>query len=67
MIDEGDIPSVQCEMSLRGPKSMKGVDCLSFIFIDFYVPAFTPSLSIETSVQLSENITFFRSVAQIQV
>jgi hypothetical protein len=28
MIDEGDVPSVQCEMSLREPKSMRKVDGL---------------------------------------
>jgi hypothetical protein len=57
MIDKGDILSVQCKM---GPKSMTKVDCLSFIFIDFYVPELTPRLnSTETSLQLSENITLF--------
>jgi hypothetical protein len=60
MIDEGDIPSVQCKMSLRGPKSMRKVDGASLIFIDFYVPVLTPHLnSSETSLQLSENITLF--------
>jgi hypothetical protein len=60
MIDEGDIPSIQCTMSLRGPKSMRKVDGMSRIFIDFYVPALTSRLSsIETSLQLSENITLF--------
>jgi hypothetical protein len=38
MIDKQDIPSIQCKMSLRGPKTMRKVDGLSFIFIDFYVP-----------------------------
>jgi hypothetical protein len=38
MIDEGDIPSIQCKMSLRGPKSMKKVDWLSLISTDYYVP-----------------------------
>jgi hypothetical protein len=60
MIDEGDIPSIQCKMSLRWPNSMRKVDGLSLIFIDFYVAAFTPRLnSTETSLQLSENITLF--------
>jgi hypothetical protein len=60
MIDEGDIPSVQCKMSLRGPKSIRKVDGLSLIFIDVYVPAFTPRFkSTESSLQLSENITLF--------
>jgi hypothetical protein len=45
MIDEGDIPSIQCKMSLKGPKSMRKVDGLGLIFIDFYVPALTPCLS----------------------
>jgi hypothetical protein len=26
MIDEGGIPSIQCEQSLRGPKSMRKID-----------------------------------------
>jgi hypothetical protein len=60
MIDEGDIQSIQCKMSLRGPESMTKVDGLSLIFIDFYVSQLTPRLnSTETSLQLSENITLF--------
>jgi hypothetical protein len=35
MIDEGDIPSIQCKMSLRGLKSMRKVDGLNLLFIDF--------------------------------
>jgi hypothetical protein len=67
MIDKGDIPSIQCKMSLRKPKSMRKVDGLSLILINFYVPALTPRLnSTETSLQLSKNITL-RSVAYIQV
>jgi hypothetical protein len=60
MIDEGDISSIICKMSLRGPKFMRKVDGLILIFIDFYVPVLTPRLnSTETSLQLSENITLF--------
>jgi hypothetical protein len=60
MIDEGDIPSIQCKMILPRRKSMREGDDLSLVFIDFYVPAFTPRLnSTETSLQLSENITLF--------
>jgi hypothetical protein len=60
MIDKGDIPSIQCKMSLRGLKSMRKVDGLSLISIDFYVPALTPCLnSTETLLQLSENTTLF--------
>jgi hypothetical protein len=60
MIDKGDIPSIQCKMSLGGPKSMRKVDGMSIIFIYFYVPALTPRLnSTETSLQLSENIALF--------
>jgi hypothetical protein len=56
--DKGDIPPIQCKLSLTGPKSMRIVNGPSFIFIDFYVPALTPRLnSAETSLQLSENIT----------
>jgi hypothetical protein len=44
MIDKMDILSIQCKMSLREPKSMREVDGLSLIFIDFYVPALTPRL-----------------------
>jgi hypothetical protein len=36
MIDKGDIPPIQCKMSLRGPRSMRKVDGPSLIFIDFY-------------------------------
>jgi hypothetical protein len=60
MIDKGDIPSIQCKLSLWGPKSMRKVDNLSLLFTDFYVPVLTPCLnSNETSLQLSENITLF--------
>jgi hypothetical protein len=60
MIDKGDIPSIQCKMSLRRPKSMRKVDYLSLILIHFYVPALTRRFnSTETSLQLSENITLF--------
>jgi hypothetical protein len=60
MIDEGDIPSIQYKLSLRGPKSMRKVDGPSLIFIDFYVLKLTLRFnSNETSLQLSENITFF--------
>jgi hypothetical protein len=52
MIDEGDIPSIQYKLSLRGPKSTRKVDGPSLIFIDFYVPALIPRLSsTETSMQ----------------
>jgi hypothetical protein len=54
MIDKGDSPSIQCNMSLGPPTSMRKVDGLCLIFIDFYVPALTPRLnSTETSLQLS--------------
>jgi hypothetical protein len=47
-------------MSLRGHKSERKVDDPSFIFIDFYVPGLIPRLyCTETSLQISENITFF--------
>jgi hypothetical protein len=60
MIDGGDILSTQCKIGLKGPKSMRRVDGLSLIFIDFYVPALIPRLnSTETSLQLSENINLF--------
>jgi hypothetical protein len=60
MIDKGDIPSIQCKMSLGGPKSMRKVDGLSFILIDFYVLALRPRLQVtETSLQLSENVCLF--------
>jgi hypothetical protein len=60
MIVKGDIPSIQYKVILRGPKSVKKVDGLSLIFIDFYVPALIPHLNgTETSLQLSEYITLF--------
>jgi hypothetical protein len=58
MIDKGDIPSTQCKMSLMGPKSMRKVDDLCLIFIEFYVPGLTRRLnSTENSLQLSDYIT----------
>jgi hypothetical protein len=60
MINKGDIPSIQYKTSPRGPKSMRKVDSLSLIFIDFYVPARIPRLNnTETSLKLSENINLF--------
>jgi hypothetical protein len=59
MIIEGDISSIQCKISLRGPKSMRKLEDVSLL-IDFYVLALTSRLnSTETSLQLSENITLF--------
>lgn len=37
MIDKVDIPSIQCNISLRGSKSMRKEDRLSLICIDLYV------------------------------
>jgi hypothetical protein len=55
MNDKGDILSIQCKMSLRGPNSMTKVNYLNIIMIYLYVPGFTPRLSItDTSLQLSE-------------
>jgi hypothetical protein len=60
MIDEGDIASIQCKMTLREPKSMRKVDGPSLIFIDFNITMLRSRLSsIETSPMLSENITLF--------
>jgi hypothetical protein len=60
MVDERDILSIHCKLSLRGPMSVRKIGGPSLIFIDFYVPAHTPCLSrSETLLQLSENITLF--------
>jgi hypothetical protein len=60
MLDEWDIPCIQYKTSLRGPISMRKVNGLSLIFIDFYVPALTPCLnSTEILLLLSENIILF--------
>jgi hypothetical protein len=68
MIEEGDILSIQCKMSLRGPKSKRKADGLSLIFIEFYVLALTSRLnSTETSLQLSENITSKNTTVQVGV
>jgi hypothetical protein len=51
---------IQCTMTLMEPKSVRKLDGMSLIFIDFYVPALTPRLSsTETSLQLSDNIRLF--------
>jgi hypothetical protein len=44
MVHEGDVPSVQCQMSLRWSKYMREVDGLSLIFIDCNVPELAPHL-----------------------
>jgi hypothetical protein len=60
LIEVGDIPSIQCKMSLSGPNSMRKVDGLSLMFIDFYVPALTlRNNSTEISLLLSESITLY--------
>jgi hypothetical protein len=60
MAHENYISSVQCKMCLREPECMRKVDELSFMIIDFYVPALIQRLNnTETSMQLSENITLF--------
>jgi hypothetical protein len=45
MIDEGDIPSIKCEMALNWSKSVREVDGPRFILIDFDVPALAPRLN----------------------
>jgi hypothetical protein len=54
MIHEEDVPSVQCKMRLRGPKSMRKVDNLRLTFIDFYAPALIP-----LSIALRPRCSFF--------
>jgi hypothetical protein len=56
IIYKRNVPSIQRKKRLRGSNSVREVDCLSLIFIDFYVPALTPRLyCIKTELQLSEN------------
>jgi hypothetical protein len=65
MIGKGAILYIQCKMSLSVPKSMRKVDGLSFISIDFYVPVLTPHVkSTEISLQLYENIFAFVAYTQ---
>jgi hypothetical protein len=45
MNEEGDIPSVQCEMNLKWSKSVREVDGPRFIIIDFNVPALSTRLN----------------------
>jgi hypothetical protein len=45
MIQESDVLTIQCEMNLRWSKSMREIDGLSFIFIDFNAPALALHLS----------------------
>jgi hypothetical protein len=59
MIGEGNIPSIHCKMSLRGPKCMRKVDGLSLILIDFYVQCSHHVSIAQTLLQFSENITLF--------
>jgi hypothetical protein len=57
IIYKWNVPSIQCKERLWGSNSMREVDCLNLVFIDFYVPALTPRLDcIKTALQLSENI-----------
>jgi hypothetical protein len=59
MIDEEDIPSIQCKMSLRVPKSMRKVYGPSLVLIDIYDPLLTPRLNISRDLAAAENITLF--------
>jgi hypothetical protein len=60
MIEEGDIPSIQCKISLRRPKSMRKVNFVTLVFIFFYISALTPRLNrTDSLLQLSENINIF--------
>jgi hypothetical protein len=45
MNDEGDVSSIQCEMSLRWSKFMREADGPSLILIDFNVPGLAPRLN----------------------
>jgi hypothetical protein len=64
MIDERDNQNINYKLNIWGLKSVRKVDGLSLIFIDFYDPTLTPSLNRnETSLQLSENISSLRFVA----
>jgi hypothetical protein len=37
-----NIPSIQRKKKLRLSNSMRKADCSSLLFIEFYIPAFTP-------------------------
>jgi hypothetical protein len=59
VVYKGNDPSFQCKMSLDRSTLMEGIDGLSLIFIDVYVPVLTPRLhGSETALQISDNITF---------
>jgi hypothetical protein len=62
-----DVPSFQWEMSLDWSTTMREIDGLRIILIDFYVPALTPPLHCEAALQLSENTISLRTVAYIRV
>jgi hypothetical protein len=53
-----DVPSVQCKMFLRRSNSVREIDCLSLIFIDYYVRALTPCVN-QAALELSNNIALF--------
>jgi hypothetical protein len=63
MTDKGDIPYIQCKMSLKGPKSMRKIDGPSLILIDFYVPALT-SRHVDPTKSKSKLRYHRRSVVQ---
>jgi hypothetical protein len=59
MIHKRNVLSLQRKTSLDRSTAVRETDGLSFIFIDFYVPAFTRLHCSKAALQLSENITFF--------
>jgi len=38
MIYPGHVPYIECKMSLDQSASMRKIDCLSLVFIEFHVP-----------------------------
>jgi hypothetical protein len=47
---------------------MREIDCLSLVFIDFYVPALTPRLDcIKAALQLSENIALLALYCSMRI
>jgi hypothetical protein len=59
MILEGHVASLGCEVNLNWSKSMREINSLSLVFIDFNATALTLHLNCnKTALQLSENTIF---------
>jgi hypothetical protein len=67
MIDDGDIPSIQCKLRLRGPKSMRKVNGLSLVLTFPFRSSYHDSLAVRPRCNFLRTQPSLPSVTYIQV